>query len=172
MSKSLGNYVGLWEAADNAFGKLMSISDELMWRYYHLLLNKTEDELAAMKAGITAGTLHPMTLKKDMAEGIIARYWSVDEAAKARQTFQALFQKQDLSKATVVALPAGTSNPLWIVELLKQLKAVASTSDAKRLIEAKAVDVNEKAITDFKAEINWMSGMTVKVGKHKFYKIK
>ncbi len=172
MSKSLGNYVGLWEAADKAYGKLMSISDELMWRYYHLLLNKTEEELIAMKAGVNDGSLHPMKLKKEMAAGIIARFWSKDDAVKAQQTFESLFQKQDFSKATEASLPAGTPNPLWIIEFLKQLKAIPSTSEGKRLIESGAVDIDEKTITDFKAEVAWKPGMTVKVGKHKFYRIK
>jgi tyrosyl-tRNA synthetase len=172
MSKSLGNYIGLWESADNAFGKLMSVSDNLMWRYYHLLLNKTEDEIAAMHAGITTEALHPMTLKKEMAAKIIARFWSTDEATTAQQTFEFLFQKRDFSKATEVELPAQTSTPLWIVDLLKYLKATTSSSEAKRLIEASAVDVDEKTITDFKAEITLKSGMIIRVGKHKFYKLK
>ncbi len=172
MSKSLGNYIGLWETADNAYGKLMSISDELMWRYYHLLLNKTDDELEVMKQGVANGTLHPMTLKKDMATGIIARFWSTEDAIKARQTFESLFQKKDLSQATEVELPAETPNKLWIVDFLKHLKAVQSSSEAKRLIESKAVEIDENTITDFKAEITWQPGTTIKVGKHRFYRIK
>ncbi len=143
-----------------------------MWRYYHLLLNKTNDEITAMKQGIDKGTHHPMVLKKDMAAAIIARFWSTKEAEIARQNFESLFQKKDYSKANEVELPAETKNPLWIVELLKQLKAITSTSEAKRLIESNAVEIDEKAVADFKAEIIWKSGTTIKVGKHKFYKIK
>jgi tyrosyl-tRNA synthetase len=171
MSKSLGNYVGLWEEANNAFGKLMSISDELMWRYYHLLLHKTEDELAIMKTGVQNGTLHPMKLKKELSAGIIAQFWSPKEAEKALQTFEALFQKKDFSKATEVTFPAGIKNPLWVIDFLKQLGAITGTSEGKRLIEGGAVDVDGQKITDFKAEITWQSGTTAKVGKQKFYKI-
>ncbi len=107
-----------------------------------------------------------------MEEKIIARFWSTDEATTAQQTFEFLFQKRDFSKATEVELPAQTSTPLWIVDLLKYLKATTSSSEAKRLIEASAVDVDEKTITDFKAEIALKSGMIIRVGKHKFYKLK
>src|SRR5579863_10056249 len=102
MSKSLGNAVGLNEPANNAFGKLMSISDDLMWQYYVLLLSKTSQQVKEMQDGVVAGTLHPMQLKKDMAQQIIARFWSADEAVQARQQFESLFQKHDYSHAQVV----------------------------------------------------------------------
>ena len=172
MSKSLGNYIGLWEPAEEAYGKLMSISDELMWRYYLLLLNKTEAEIEALKLGVKEQTLHPMHLKKAMAKGIIQRFWSESEAEKAQAQFEALFQKQDYSKATEVALAAGTANPIWVVELIKQLGAIQSSSDGKRLIESNAVEIDEVTVTDFKATIDWKPGMVVKVGKHKIYKLK
>jgi tyrosyl-tRNA synthetase len=172
MSKSYGNYVGLWESANEAYGKLMSISDELMWRYYSLLLLKTEEEIKKMQAGIKAGTAHPMNLKKEMAAGIIARFWSTKEAKDAQKQFEALFQNKDYSKATEAELTSDTPNPIWIVDLLKKLGAVTTSSDAKRLIESNAVHVDDVAIQDFKAEIRWTSGMIIKVGKHKIYKIK
>jgi tyrosyl-tRNA synthetase len=113
-----------------------------------------------------------MEVKKSMAQGVIARFWSADEASQARQQFESLFQKQDYSQAEQVALPDGFANPVWIVELLKTLGAVTTSSDAKRLIEAGSVHLDDVAITDFKAEIEWKSGMIVKVGKHRIYKIK
>jgi tyrosyl-tRNA synthetase len=172
MSKSYGNYIGLWESADQAFGKLMSISDELMWRYYSLLLLKTDYEIQKMKVGVEANTLHPMTLKKEMALGIVARFWSTNDAENAHKQFEALFQNKDYSKATEVELPKDTPNPIWIVDLVKKLGAVSTSSDAKRLIESGAVHVDDVAVQEFKAEIKWTSGMIIKVGKHKIYKIK
>lgn len=172
MSKSLGNAVGLNEPAHNAFGKLMSISDELMWHYYELLLGKTLQQVKEMQEGVANGTLHPMQLKKDMAQHIIARFWSVDEAAHARTQFEALFQSRDYSQAEQVVLPHDFANPVWVVELLKALGAVTTSSDAKRLIEAGSVHIDEEVITDFKAVVTWKSGMIVKVGKHRIYKIK
>jgi tyrosyl-tRNA synthetase len=172
MSKSLGNAVGLNESAAHAFGKLMSMSDELMWHYYLLLLGYSVVQVEEMKKEVATGTLHPMNAKKDMAQAIVARFWSVDQAADARQQFESLFQKHDYSQAEQVALPEGFANPVWIVELLKTLGAVKTSSDAKRLIEAGSVHLDEVAITDFKAIVEWNSGMIVKVGKHRIYKIK
>lgn len=172
MSKSLGNAVGLAEPADEAFGKLMSMSDDLMWRYFDLLLGISEHELSIMQEKVAYGTMHPMSLKKNMAHDIIEKFWSKSEADKAQETFEALFQKKDYSKAQEVALPADLANPVWIVELLKNIGAIKSSSEAKRLIESKAVLFDGKAVTDFKAEIAWQSGMVIKVGKHRIYKIK
>lgn len=172
MSKSLGNAVGLAEPADQAYGKLMSISDELMWRYFALLLHKTTDEIHTMKQDITLNNIHPMTLKKSLAHNIVAKYWSKEEADKAQEAFENLVQKRDYSTAPETALPEDTKNPLWIVDLLRLLGAIKTSSEAKRLIEEGAVKINDETISDFKAEIQWSSGMNIKVGKHRFYKIK
>lgn len=172
MSKSLNNYVGLWEPADVAYAKLMSISDELMWKYYTLLLNTSDEEIKKMQQGVKDETLHPMKLKKEMALKIVERFWSAKEAATGQEKFEALFQKKDYSQATEVELPKDTKNPIWIVDLLKALKAVSSSSDAKRLIESGAVSVDDQTIETFKDEVSWQSGQVVKVGKHRIYKIK
>lgn len=172
MSKSLGNAIGLNEPASQAFGKLMSMSDQLMWHYFELLLSRTPQEIAQMQNDVAAGTLHPMQLKKDMAQEIVTRFWSADEAVQARNQFEALFQKHDYSQAQEVRLPDGFANSVWIVELLKVLGAVTTSSDAKRLIESGSVHVDEQVITDFKQEVVWKSGMIFKVGKHRIYKIK
>ncbi len=172
MSKSLGNAIGLTETPDNAFGKLMSISDKLMWRYFKLLLSSTDAELSQMEERIAAGTLNPMGLKKDMAQEILVRFWGADQALKARERFEAVFQKKDYSAAQEVDVPKELPNPVWIVELIKAFADVKSSSDARRLIESGAVCVDEKPITDFKTEVHWKSGMVLKVGKHRIYRIK
>ncbi len=171
MSKSLGNYVGLWEEPVQVYGKLMSVSDTLMWRYYHLLLDKTEQEITMLQKDVHQEKRHPMKLKKEMAFGIIKRFWSEQEAHKAQGNFEALFQKQDYSQAKEAAILSHISNPIWIVTLLKELKTISSSSEAKRLIQSGAVLVDDKKITDFKAEITCTSGMIVKVGKHRIYKL-
>ncbi len=171
MSKSLGNAIGLAEPADQAFGKLMSISDTLMWHYFQVLLGRSQSELAQMKERVAQGTLHPMELKKDMATEIIVKFWDADQAQKARETFIALFQEKDYSKAQEISLAQNTSNPLWIVDLLKHIGAINSSSEAKRLIESKSISIDGQAITDFKAEVKWEAGQIIKVGKHKIYKL-
>lgn len=171
MSKSLGNAIGLNEPANQAFGKLMSIPDTLVWRYLELLLHTSSEEISSLQERIAYGSLHPMALKKSMAYDVIAKYWSKQAADKARSTFESLFQKRDYSKAQEVLLPADLPNPIWIVDFLKALAVVVHSSEAKRLIDAGAVLLDGVAVTDFKARIVWSDGMIVKAGKHKIYKI-
>lgn len=171
MSKSLGNSIGLNDSPDQAFGKLMSISDKLMWRYFELLLGKTKTELSQMEERIAAGNLHPMELKKEMARQVIAKYWSAQEADHAFESFEAVFQKKDYSKAQQVVLPKDTANPIWIVDFLKIIGGIKTSSEAKRIIESGGVEVDGETVKDFKAEVSWQSGTTIKVGKHRIYTI-
>ncbi len=165
MSKSLGNYIGLSDAPDDAFGKLMSISDDLMWRYAQLLLQKTETDIASMKS------LHPMQAKKQIAQAIIASFWSTQEAIDALHHFETIFQKGDLSDAKSVTLSTSMAQPLWIVDLLKELGAIESSSEAKRLIESGSIHIDGVICSDFKALIPCHAGMTIKAGKHRIYKL-
>jgi len=172
MSKSLGNAIGLTEDPIQAYGKLMSISDLLMWRYYLLLLGRSAANIEEMKQQVANQSAHPMNLKKQMAFEIIAQFWSQHDAQAAQQNFEALFQQKDYSQAQEVAIAAGMKEAaVWIVVLLKELKAVQSSSDAKRLIESGAVRIDEKVINDFSAQVTVAQGTVVKVGKHKIYKI-
>jgi len=125
-----------------------------------------------MQEDVKSGAMHPMQLKKDMAQEIVARFWSVDGAAQARAQFESLFQKHDYSRATAMSLPDNFANPVWIVELLKALGAIGTSSEAKRLIDTGSVHLDDAIVTDFKAMVEWKSGMIVKVGKHRIYKIK
>lgn len=164
MSKSLNNYIGLTEAPDQVFGKLMSISDELILKYAQIFLQWDDAQCKAEQKAH-----HPMDLKKQIAQDVMELFWTKEEAQQARQAFEAVFQKKDLSQGQKVTLPEGTPNPVWIVEFLKALGAIKTSTEAKRLIEAGSVALDGKEITDFKSEITWKSGMTVKVGKHRIY---
>ena len=172
MSKSLGNSIGLNESANQAFGKLMSISDTLMWHYFTVLLGRSSAELSYMEERVASGNMHPMELKKDMAYEVILRFWSEQEAVEARNQFEALFQNRDYSKAETVTLPAEMLKPVWIVDLLKHLGALTTSSEARRLIESRAVRIDDQVVTDFKQEVTGTSGMVIKVGKHRIYRIK
>jgi len=169
MSKSLGNHVGLTEEPGTAFGKLMSISDDLMWRYYELLLDATEKDVTEMRQQVKADKAHPMELKKEMAQKIVAKFWSEDEAMRAREQFQSVFQERDYSQGETISLPKETPSPLWVIDLLKKLGAIQTSSEGKRLITAGAVIIDGEKITDFSAEVPWNSGTTIKVGKHRIY---
>ena len=172
MSKSLGNAVGINEPADQAFGKLMSISDSLMWNYFKLLLHRSDEEISEMQTAVKQNKIHPMDLKKLMSFEIIKKHWSEKEAQVAQNQFEKLFQEKDYSAADEILLPKNTENPIWVVDLLKTLEAVKSSSDAKRLIESGAIKINDNQVADFKAQIKWKSGDTIKCGKHKIYKLK
>jgi tyrosyl-tRNA synthetase len=171
MSKSLGNYIGLNESPEQAYGKLMSISDALMWRYAALLLRMPKQTISSLQERVASGATHPMELKKEIAHNIVAKFWSPEGAQLAQQQFEALFQRKDYSQATPIILPITTASTLWIVELLKLVDAVKSSSEARRLIEAGAVKVNDETITDFKATITWQDGTVLKVGKHRIYQL-
>jgi len=171
MSKSLGNYVSLNDSATDAFGKLMSIPDDLMWRYFELLLYTSSSYIEEMKERVGYGLCNPMNLKKQMAHGIITRFWSASEADVACETFVALFQRKDYSKGQEVILPKNTSNPLWIVELLKMLGAIATSSEAKRLLESGSIIIDGHTDLRLKSEIAWFPGMIIRVGKHRIYKL-
>ncbi len=163
MSKSLGNAIGLNDDPSDAFGKIMSISDDLMWHYYLLLLHKDKKDLDMNE--------HPMKLKKQLAHGIIARFWSPESADQSLKNFEEVFQKKDYSAVQTVELPGGSSQNLSLVELLRILGAVASNSEARRLIESNAVSIDEEKINDIKAMVTTQSGMVIRVGKHRFYKL-
>ena len=142
MSKSLGNYVGVTDAPAEMFGKLMSISDDLMWRYYTLLTDMTPDEVAGLRSRVTAGTLHPKQAKVDLARGIVSDFHSAEEAATAVEQFDRRFAKRELPvHARVVEL----SDEEWGWSLEKRLVAAGladSTSDARRKVTQGGVRIN------------------------------
>lgn len=172
MSKSLGNTIGLTEPADQAYGKLMSISDKLMWRYFELLLHKTTQEIEDLQAQVERKTLGAIDAKKMMAHGVVAKFWSPEEANQAQSSFEALFQRKDYTQAQEVTLPEDTENPVWIVQLIKNIADIQSSSEIKRLLEAGAVSIDGEVIKDFGAKVAWKADMTVKVGKHRIYKLR
>lgn len=169
MSKSMGNTVGLTDEPSDAYGKLMSISDTLMWRYYKLLLKAPDSALTQMQDDVAKGIVHPMALKKQMAFGIITKFWSEAEAQTAQQQFESVFEKKDYSQSTPVSLPQDTANPLWIIDLLKAVGAISGSTEGRRLIEAGAVKIDGQPVSDFSAKITWNTGMTIRVGKHRIY---
>jgi len=171
MSKSLANAVGLTDEPQDAYGKLMSIPDHLIFKYYKLLLNYSDNKIEKMKADVKNNLINPIILKKKMAFEILKKFWSESDADKGQKYFEDIFQKKEYSAAQEIILPENISNPIWVVELLKILGAIKTSSEAKRLIEEKAVKVDEDIITDFKAQIKWQKSMVIKVGKHRIYKI-
>ena len=164
MSKSYGNYVGLTESPEQMFGKLMSVSDRLMVRYYELL---TATEPAAL-AGIKAGEIHPMEAKKRLASAIVEEYHDAAAAARARRAFESKFQRHEIPADAPVFRIA---EDLWVCELMKQLQFASSTSEARRLLSQGAVRVDGETVTD--ADFHFVPGThkVLEVGKRRVARI-
>jgi tyrosyl-tRNA synthetase len=172
MSKSLGNAIGLDEPADQAYGKLMSISDNLMWTYYHLLCGMPKEACEQLQAEVALGTKHPLQLKKQMAHTIVSSFWGTTQADQAAHAFQALFQQKDLSAAQEFIVPETIGDTLSLIELIKLLGAAESNSQARALIQAGAVAIDAVKYTDIHAVCAVREQMVVKIGKHRFYRLK
>ncbi|KPH94377.1 tyrosine--tRNA ligase [Pseudoalteromonas porphyrae] len=171
MSKSLGNYIGITDAPNDMFGKIMSISDELMWRYYDLLSSLSIDEIADLKDKVAQGT-NPRDIKIDLAKEMIARFHSEEAATGAHDDFIKRFQKNALPDDIPDMTVTIDEDTVFITNLLKEAGLVASTSEAMRMIKQGAVKINgEEKVTDTKLEIKKGSTAIYQVGKRKFANI-
>jgi tyrosyl-tRNA synthetase len=186
MSKSLGNAIGIHEPPLEMYGKVMSISDEMMWRYYELLTDVRSEQIAATKADAASGKAHPMALKKELARSIVADFHSADAAAKAAEDWARQFQKREapedveevaVSLKSLLASHPGVSGEgvqeilesgqcrIKLDRLLAQIGLADSVSDAVRKIKQKAVRVNGELKTDPVIFWNIRERMTVRAGR-------
>jgi tyrosyl-tRNA synthetase len=175
MSKSLGNYIGIDEEPNQIYGKSMSIPDELMFKYYELATDLGNEELAALKSGLEAGSIHPRDAKMQLA-GTFVRMYHGDEAAKAAENhFITVFQQRALPdeiEEVVVPLAELENGQIRIVKLLMLLGLQPTSSEARRSVQQGAVRINEEKITDVNAEVTPQGGDVLQVGKRKFVRLK
>ncbi len=164
MSKSYGNAVGLTDAPRDMFGKLMSIPDRMMPRYFELLTDVAPVELAAIRSGLA----HPMESKKRLATEIVAEYYDSDAASDARDYFESKFQRREVPQDVPVFRIAAE---LWICELLKQLGFAASTNEARRLVGQGAVRVDRQTVTDINFHFVPGQHRILEVGKRRVARI-
>ncbi len=165
MSKSYGNYIGITEEPNQMFGKIMSISDELMWDYYLLLTDYRQEEIEEFKKN-----LHPMEAKKRLAHYIVSRYHSKESADKALEFFEKTFSQREFPEdAQVIKVPAGYSQKAY--EFLFELGIEASKNSARRLIEGGGLKINGQKIQDPNQEIQVSEELKLQVGKKRFYRI-
>jgi tyrosyl-tRNA synthetase len=170
MSKSLGNYIGITDPPDEMFGKLMSISDELMWRYYELLSFKSMATIEKMKREVVEGA-NPRDVKFELAQEVVGRFYDSLVAKRARERFIAQFQRGVIPKdVPAVDLSTGERG-LPIANVLKGIGLVASTSEALRLIQQGAVRINGERIDDKHLEIKAGSTQIFQVGKRRFVRV-
>lgn len=169
MSKSLNNYIGIEEPPNEMFGKVMSISDELMWRYYELLTDLTGSEISNLRSEIDKGE-NPRNLKVRLAKLIITDFHSADDAAAAEDDFNRRFvQKEAPDDVQLKQMPAGTYR---LAELLAETGLAASKGEAKRLIEQGGVKIDGEKASNSAAEISVSDDeILVQVGKRKFLKL-
>ena len=170
MSKSLNNYIGITDEPNDMFGKIMSISDDLMWRYYELLSFKPIDVINGYKEKIAAGS-NPRDVKIDLAKELIERFHDQAAAEAAHQEFINRFQKgavpDDIAEMDIVA----ENGEIAIANLLKEAGLVASTSEAMRMIKQGAAKIEGEKVTDNKLVINTGTTAIYQVGKRKFAKV-
>jgi tyrosyl-tRNA synthetase len=164
MSKSYGNYIGLTEPPEEMFGKLMSVSDQLMLRYFELLSEVDTAELAAIRSG----AIHPMEAKKRLATLIVSEYHDAPAAAAGRRYFESKFQRHEVPQDIPVFRLA---QDLWICELIKQLRFAPSTSEARRLLGQGAVRVDGQIVTDVNFRFVPGEHKILEVGKRRVARI-
>ncbi len=168
MSKSLNNYIGVTDEPNDMFGKILSISDDLMWRYYELLSTKSLDEITSIKNGVFDGSLHPKKVKEDLALEITARYHSKELADTAKSEFDKIHSK---NKIPTDIPEFSCDGEVWIAKALVDCAIEPSTSQARRDIKQGAVKVNQEKISDIELQLS--SGRYIlQVGKRKFAKLK
>jgi tyrosyl-tRNA synthetase len=168
MSKSLGNYIGISEPAKDIYAKVLSISDELMWRYYELLSTRSLDEIAEMKRQVEGGELHPKKAKEMLALEITARFHDEAAAQEAKEAFDSLFKQKQIPKdIPEVALEEG----IWICKALVDAGLEPSNSQARRDIKQGAVRIDREKISDDQLKLE-PGEYILQVGKRKFARAK
>lgn len=171
MSKSYGNYVGIDERPDVIFGKLMSISDDLMLKYYELLSDISVDEFRKLRDGIVDGSIHPRDAKVNFAKEIVRRFHGVEAAEEAHDNFEKVFRNKEVPDDIEVVKIDRKEIEKWMPKLLVNLGMVSSTTEGKRMIAQGGVSINGEKMTDEQTPFENVDELIVKVGKRKFKKI-
>ena len=167
MSKSLGNYIGVTDEAFDMFGKILSISDELMWRYYELLSNKSLKQIEELKIGVENKTLHPKAVKDELAMELVERFHGEGAGELAKAEFAKVFAKKDIPSELNEFI---FEDSIWICQALVDSKLVNSTSQARRDIKSGAVKINQEKVVDEKLNLE-IGEYILQKGKKNFAKI-
>jgi tyrosyl-tRNA synthetase len=170
MSKSLGNYIGINEAPEEMFGKIMSISDELMWRYYELLSDKELREIQTLRSQVEEGKSHPMEIKKQLANELVSRFHGSAAAKLAVEYFESRYQKRSVPEGIRKQFSAPES--VWICELIADhLQFAKSRGEARRLITQGAVKVDGRVVTDVNFQFQGRTHQIIEVGKSRIAQV-
>jgi len=170
MSKSLGNYIGINEPPQEIFGKAMSISDDLMYRYYELVSSVSLDALVKIKSEIKSGALHPMEAKKRLAAELVDRFCVPGEGTKAREEFEKVFSSRRLPEDIPLAEIAWEGDKMKLVKIMALAGVAKSNSEARRLIQQGAVEVDQQPERDIDKELI-LRDYIIRVGKKRFVRV-
>jgi len=171
MSKSLGNYIGIAEPPDSVFGKIMSISDDLMFRYYELLSDLSMAEIGALKEQIAGGRLHPKAVKVRLAKELVARFHSQQAAEDAERNFEQVFSRHEMPDEIEEIRVAAAEPEIWVPKLMLDTGLVKSTSDGRRMIQQHAVSIDGEKVGDINAVVPTQGTLLFKVGKRRFCRV-
>lgn len=176
MSKSLGNYIGIDEEANEIYGKTMSVPDELMTKYYELATDMTNEEMDSLRKGIADGTIHPRDSKMQLARTFVRMFQGEQAAQEAEQHFVTIFQQrvlpEDIAEVELRGPELGEDGTIRLTKLLVALGLQASNAEAKRSVQGGAVRLNEVRLDDPSVDVTVHTGDVLQVGKRKFAKIK
>ena len=171
MSKSYGNYIGVSDIPNEMFGKLMSISDELMWKYYKLLTEIPLDKISEMKEGITNGKIHPMDVKKNLAINIISQYYDENTAINAREEFEKVFSKGNLPDDIPEFKLSAEEKELNLIKILTENKMAPSGGEVRRLIKQGAISIDGEKVSEISIPRPDKTEFVIKIGKRRYLKI-
>ena len=170
MSKSLDNHIGIASPPEDMYGRTMSISDELMWRYRELVSDRDLDEIEDEKTAVAAGSLHPMEVKKALAAEIVERFHGGEAAKSAREYFETRHQRRSIPRD--IRKSFSPPEKIWVCQLLLDLEFARSKSDARRLVAQRAVRVDGAVVSDPNFEFHRDTHRVVEVGKNRIAQVK
>ena len=171
MSKSLGNYIGITDTADDIYGKILSVSDQLMWRYYDLLSDLSSSEIASLKKDTETGKIHPKEVKKGLAREMTRRFHDDEAALKAEENFERVFKQHDVPEDIPETNISTQEGSIWLPKLLTAVGMVKGTGEARRMIVQNAVTVDGEKISDVEFQVKTQGEILLKVGKRRFCKV-
>lgn len=171
MSKSLGNYIGITETADDIYGKVLSISDTLMFRYYELLSDLSAAEIEVLAQDMQEGRRHPKDVKKMLARELTARFYGDEDSARAEESFEQVFKHRGLPDNIPELILKAADGEIWLPKLLVEAGLTGSTSEARRMIKQQAVSLNSEKILDTEFSVQPEGEVLIKVGKRRFARI-
>ncbi|MEW6428486.1 MAG: tyrosine--tRNA ligase [Thermodesulfobacteriota bacterium] len=171
MSKSLGNYIGITESADDIYGKTLSMPDTLMFRYYELLSDLDAAAVEALRGRMESGSLHPKAVKQQLARELTARFHGEEAAVRAEENFERVFSQRDMPEEVPEMRVAAVEPRIWLPKLMSDCGLAKGTGEARRLIQQHAVSLDGVRVDDIEHQVETTGAILLKVGKRRFLRV-